>query len=1142
MHVQGSSLPLLPNGAAPLFDAIVQTLTREAVRDLGDDYPGAMMAALPRYLLFPPESGDLVGQLPDLIITRVRRLVGGDSAGLWGAFDWVTALGRTGDAIRRVTPDMYPKIMRSVLTSVNPGRVFRRLKAIPFCPPTDAVRQMLETKVPSKKNDDDDRLRDLADEHMPRRSLGQGSSATGDLLTKTVATWGGAIHTSPVNGAPDGTGFRFVYLQNCPTALASVAIWLSHLSSHRISPFMFIWLCMTTIAAQCKTDDAGQYPATAADILSVRPISRLSIFRRLMAKVIAPLVCRALRFLLEALRQYGLSPSGCQAASRTAQLHCDLHPRRPHGPVDVKNAHSAIRRLAIIRVLIQVWEQAVKAEDILTRIHRAHLEWNLSFYTRHPTRVYIQVSGSPAFGPFFQMWQTEALLQGDGMATPSFNLPYTTLLVPTLLSHFPPRSVDHLLIHDDTTIFGDTYRAPPDDPGLIRLRALSDARLIALIDKVADRLDAGDFTARSMANYYNDPQRHHCPHQSVADLGHYVIPHFPLVIAVFAEIIRERLHLHLAEGAKMKFYQRRLPTADRDSLRAPADTPSEPNFWARLLLRGVRFTHDTYTLAGAAVGSYAQISRSLMSTAAPYVATLEMLTSMPDIPIYPTYIAIKMAFTPGALFGHHLGAQPPSISAAMAAVTRVATLRSLERLLGVTEGSISGAPASHARDVRACAPVSEGGCGLTDPVAARLPGFTGTFINIIGYLLENEILRPALLDTGAWPGSPSRILSEAHMLLLDYARAAAVYAPRPDPDAPTNTNRTDFFTSFRGAVNAGGGIDAVRLARAGQNHGQRHLARLAHRRDFAARIAKYPLNDHAAATINSSKARGAQALYNAVAISDFTKLDRPQAQFLLCGRIGAPLPFLHSPYQCHPDCANKRLGCRHGFHMMQCPKFYLPSLRHNAMLRLIATVTDRWMGYMCLEGRYLEHTEAKKTAVDLLIMDPHHVNDWPLMADLTLSCVNLGKSLTEVCTDINRLFDRRTKEKDKKHAKACFNAKRSFLAMVFTTEGSACHEFFVWWDRSWALATTLHELAGGNARTVARAKQQSMASLQAISVRHTANAIRTLHAALPPEVATPVAAPAGAPAANPAAAPTAARARNEAGTSAAHGAAPRPPT
>ena len=43
----------------------------------------------------------------------------------------------------------------------------------------------------------------------------------------------------------------------------------------------------------------NKYAATAADIVSVAPISRLSIIQRLMDKVIATIVCKALRPVLE---------------------------------------------------------------------------------------------------------------------------------------------------------------------------------------------------------------------------------------------------------------------------------------------------------------------------------------------------------------------------------------------------------------------------------------------------------------------------------------------------------------------------------------------------------------------------------------------------------------------------------------------------------------------------------------------------------------------------------------------------------------------------------------------------------------------------------------------------------------------------
>ena len=97
--------------------------------------------------------------------------------------------------------------------------------------------------------------------------------------------------------------------------------------------------------------------------------------------------------------------------------------------------------------------------------------------------------------------------------------------------------------------------------------------------------------------------------------------------------------------------------------------------------------------------------------------------------------------------------------------------------------------------------------------------------------------------------------------------------------------------------------------------------------------------------------------------------------------------------------------------------------------------------------------------MDLLIIDPHHVDTWPVMGDLTLSCVNGSTAVHEVSKHIQRLCDRLKKEKDKKHAQACFGMKRSFLAMVFTTEGSACPQFFTWWDRSWNFATVLHVVA-----------------------------------------------------------------------------------
>ena len=120
------------------------------------------------------------------------------------------------------------------------------------------------------------------------------------------------------------------------------------------------------------------------------------------------------------------------------------------------------------------------------------------------------------------------------------------------------------------------------------------------------------------------------------------------------------------------------------------------------------------------------------------------------------------------------------------------------------------------------------------------------------------------------------------------------------------------------------------------------------------------------------------------------------------------------------------------------------------------------------------------------------------MADITVSCVNLTTATSLAADDIMRLFRKRTQEKDRHHARGCLDSFRTFLAMVFTTENSACPQFWRWWDRVWAFATTRHEAIGGDPRDVERAKQQTMAAIHAINVRLTANAIHTLHHDQPP--------------------------------------------
>ena len=72
-----------------------------------------------------------------------------------------------------------------------------------------------------------------------------------------------------------------------------MALWLHAIHGHKRNDFLTWWHTTGTLCGQCKTDEHGKYPATPKDITSARPIIKFPIFRRLMARALAPPVCKA---------------------------------------------------------------------------------------------------------------------------------------------------------------------------------------------------------------------------------------------------------------------------------------------------------------------------------------------------------------------------------------------------------------------------------------------------------------------------------------------------------------------------------------------------------------------------------------------------------------------------------------------------------------------------------------------------------------------------------------------------------------------------------------------------------------------------------------------------------------------------------
>ena len=75
-------------------------------------------------------------------------------------------------------------------------------------------------------------------------------------------------------------------------------------------------------------------------------------------------------------------------------------------------------------------------------------------------------------------------------------------------------------------------------------------------------------------------------------------------------------------------------------------------------------------MAGGHVGTKAAVVREITEQTEEWARILRLVTEAKEKPIYPTFLAIKLAFNPTTKFGHHFGCQPISVTADIAAETK----------------------------------------------------------------------------------------------------------------------------------------------------------------------------------------------------------------------------------------------------------------------------------------------------------------------------------------------------------------------------------------------------------------------------------------------------------------------------------------
>ena len=108
----------------------------------------------------------------------------------------------------------------------------------------------------------------------------------------------------------------------------------------------------------------------------------------------------------------------------------------------------------------------------------------------------------------------------------------------------------------------------------------------------------------------------------------YIIPHIPLVVAVFQTLAKRTLGLDLAPGKKLHFFQRPQPAESLFALRADDCT------WTPYLPAGVSYEHAAYKLAGAHIGSPEHIHNRVAVDVGLWMELLRHVVSIPGAPIF----------------------------------------------------------------------------------------------------------------------------------------------------------------------------------------------------------------------------------------------------------------------------------------------------------------------------------------------------------------------------------------------------------------------------------------------------------------------------------------------------------------------------
>ena len=864
-------------------------------------------------------------------------------------------------------------------------------------------------------------------------------------------------------GMADGTGLGHLHI-SLPTARRLFALWFQTILDCRTTKLHRVYLRSGTFRFTAKPDKSNPddpYPVNPDDVKSIRSIAITPAARRATAGLLASRYTNHNREIYIHHRQYGLVPSGMEAAARKCLLDTDLRPKtRVQVALDLENAHTSAARLSVFYSLSRRYFKTKHPLDL------AVLMYFLCYY--HDISVkYIQV------GNVYKIfYQTDALDQGEGMAAHSFGYTIVTIMAAAVRELL--NDVTDIFIHDDVTFSGEVFTDPtgatpipsnPLDPSLTPIPHAIQLFQSAMLKYMRTKLAAPKticYQARLAA-------RHPCTASSFAHL-------FP-VGTTFTN------SSHRLAGCDV---------AHPDTLHIPL---------------------------AAALVDYEKILDRLVKLPVLKIQVKAMILTISARPsskfghhlrYFPPSTTTTLALPPDRL------TNPRGLPYAEA-LRRLCAI-ALARILRLPHTFFLLSDRVNGTLFQLFLPAAHGGAALPDPVLLADPAFLSSFIATLSMLIKDPFLRPYLEKHQDWSSSTSptlnSVVSSFNSIISlpgfslssnsSLLRSLATFLL--DDDYQYCLSRLSAISHLRTqTVISSVVFDYVTAA---ATHADSNLSDLA------------KCGILASAEPGATSYFSAYFIPRPLELTDSAciTLYAIRLRFHPPGTMSAP----DHTRLCHPKCGQykeKQIPepqALYGIHFFGCPTAgNLMLTRHNAILRLIAKcIRHELTALTDLEERNLSSRNDQggaRTKVDLIVSCPD-MSPPVLCIDVTFINTTSSSHWRRAKKGSERLISERVEDKNGKHLLGCVSRERGFLPIVWTVHGGIGPPMAkLWLDSIFNHSYIKERIAGGSGIETSKRKNAFFQSLHAC---HTIGTAMLVHYCTnPPATASASAVNASAPAA-----------------------------